>query len=168
MRLRLIAATFAVLFSCAAPASASTIFVFSLSDGSATDPGSISSFSFEPLGLGGTLSVLKELDAFSPLVLSATATGTVYPGATLTAYDTVITPGSRLFEYALTNAIFTSVQMVGEPTHPLESFSIFGATVTVTRGPAAAPEPGMLLLIATGAGLALRRHRQITERAKRV
>jgi hypothetical protein len=159
MRLRLSAAICALLLACTTPASAATIFTFDLSDGTGATPGSILSFSFAPLGAGGTLTVDKELDTFSPTVFAAVALGTTYAGATFAAYDGTVSPASRLFEYALTNAIFTSAQVSGGGLEPLETFSIFGETVTVTRGPAAAPEPATLLLIGTGAALMMRRRR---------
>ena len=160
MRSLFAAATFTALLTCAAPVSAATIYTFTLSDGSQASPGSILSFSFAPLGAGGTLSILKELDTLSPIILAATVSGTTYSGATFTAYDGMIAPGSRLFEYVLTNALFTSVQY-GGVTVPLETFEIAGETVTLTRGPAAAPEPATLFLIATAAALArLRRARR--------
>ena len=160
MRFRFVVATVAVLLACAPPASAATIFTFSLSDGSSADPGSIQSFSFDPLGAGGTLTVTKELDTLSPIVLLAVAQGTNYPGATFSAYEDTVTPGSLLFQYAFTNAMFSSVQLGGGAQQPLEIFSLTAETVTLTRGPASVPEPAICFLIASGAGLALRRRRQ--------
>ena len=160
MRLRLVTATVVVLLACAAQASAATIYTFGLSDGSGAEPGSILSFSFDPLGAGGTLMVSKELDSFTPTVSLAVALGTIYPGATLAGYDGTVTPGTRLFEYVLTNAMFSSVQFSGGP-QPLETFEIVGETVTLTRGPAPVPEPATLFLMATGVALALRRRRTV-------
>ncbi len=158
MRVLLAAATLAALLACAAPASAATIYTFGLSNGTGASPGSIVSFSFDPLGAGGTLTVLKELDAFTVIVSQAVALGTIFPGATFGAYTGTVTPGTRIFEYVLTNALFSSVQFGGgEP--PLETFQIVSETVTMTRGPAPVPEPATLFLMATGAALALRRRR---------
>ena len=162
MRSLFAAATFTALLACAAPVSAATIFTFSLSDGSHAEPGSILSFSFEPLGGGGTLSIVKELDTLSPIILLATVSGTVYPEATFAGYADTVAPGSRLFEYVLTNALFTSVQPGGGVVVPLEAVEIFAETITLTRGPAAVAEPATLLLMATAAALArLRRRRDI-------
>ena len=160
MRSLFAAVTFTAILAFAVPAGAATIFTFSLSDGSRAEPGSIRSFSFDPLGASGTLSVVKELDTLSPIILAATASGTTYPGATFAAYDGIVAPGSRLFEYTLINALFTSVQPAGGVILPRERFEILGETVTLTRGPASVPEPAILFLMATGAALAYRRRRR--------
>lgn len=164
MRFQLVAATLAVLLVCAAPASAATIFTFTLSDGTGADPGSIHAFSFDPLGAGGTLTIVKELDTFSPIVLTAVASGTLYPGAAFVAFDGVVSPATQLFRYDLTQVLFTSVQYSGL----LETFAVVGETVTVTRGPAPAPEPATLWLLAVGAALMARRRATVRAPGRRL
>jgi hypothetical protein len=146
---RLLAAlTIAVLIGYAAPATAATIYTFELTGGAAADPTSIQSFSFDPLGAGGTLTIVKALDSFSPTVFLAVATGEIFDEATFSAFEDVIDPGSRIFEFSLADAMFISVQLSGaEP--PLETFSITSPNITITRGPATAPEPATLLLLGT-------------------
>ena len=131
------------------PASAATVYTFSLSNGQHADPGSIQAFSFDPLGAGGTLSVLKELDAFTPVAFTGLINGTSYPGATFSAFDGVVAPGTRLFRYDLTTVLFTEQQFPGTQ----ERFSVTAEMVTLTRGPAIAPEPATLLLLGLGAAV---------------
>lgn len=160
MRRLLAALTIAVLISYAAPATAATIYTFELSGGAAADPTSIQSFSFDPLGAGGTLTIVKALDSFSPTVFLAVATGEIFDEATFSAFDGVIAPGSRIFEFSLADALFVSVQLSGGQ-QPLETFSVMSQNITITRGPATAPEPATLLLIGTAAAAMWHRRKSL-------
>ena len=160
MRLQLAAITAALLIGCAAPATAATIYTFELSSGAAADPASIQAFSFDPLGAGGTLTITKFLDSFSPTVFLAVATGEIFPQVTFTAFDGVIDPSTRMFEFSLVDALFVSVQASGG-NPPLETFSVMSPNITITRGPASAPEPATLLLMGTAVAVAWSQRRSL-------
>lgn len=108
------------------PAHAATIFTFGIDGTTDFDTSSIQSYSFTPSGPGGTMEFTKAIDATSPDILFAVASGTMYSSATFIAYDNVVSPQTELFRYTLTDVLFTSVSL----NAVTETVSLLAATAT--------------------------------------
>lgn len=161
MTIRVAGTVLALMVLCAAPSSAATIFTFGISGTTAFDTEAIHSFSFTPLGAGGEMTFIKEIDSTTDDIALAVASGTTFFTATLVAYEDAIAPAAELFRYVLADDVrFTSQSLGGGGVIPFETVSLFANTVTRTDGPASAPEPGTVLMLAGGLAVLLQRVRR--------
>lgn len=133
-----------------------TVFTFSVDGTTSFDTSTIHSYSFVPSGSGGTLTLIKDLDATSDDILLAVAQGTLFPGATFVAYDGVISPEAEVFRYLLSHILFTSTSF----SELTETVSIQAGTAALVEGPASVPEPASGLLVLTGAAALIARRRR--------
>lgn len=126
------------------PATASTIYDLNLPGIGSQIP--VISYAFDSGAL--TLSVTRDIDAFSPLLLSASSLGTVFSTGSLDTYDSSFSATIPATSFVMTDILISAVVSAGTNTNVTLQYAT-GEFVTNS-----VPEPSTLLLLA-GAALAL-------------
>jgi len=97
-----------------------------------------------------SLNVTREIDIFSPALLNAVISGTIFPAGSLDTYDSSLSTLIPVTSFVMTNVVITNLSF--SPGIPIENVGL--SFVTGESVSNSIPEPSSLLLLGA-AGVAL-------------